>query len=74
MKQEFSLNIEALSGLLNAVTNTFDHQNKKGGEKDNKEHLHIVGTLLMCEMGIQLFEPQIKDRIAEMQQHMNQGK
>ena len=25
MKQEFSVNIEALSGLLNAVTNTFDH-------------------------------------------------
>jgi hypothetical protein len=48
--------------------------NKKSGEKDSKEHLHIVGTLLMCEMGINLFEPQIKGRIVEMQQKMNQGK
>jgi hypothetical protein len=68
------VNVEALSGLLDAVTSTFDHMNKKSGEKDSKEHLHIVGTLLMCEMGINLFEPQIKDRIVEMQQKMNQGK
>lgn len=53
MKKEFAVNREALVCLLECVTTTFDHQNKK--EKDNKEHLHIVGTLLMCEMGIKLF-------------------
>jgi hypothetical protein len=41
--------------------------NKKNGEKDSREHLHIVGTLLMCEMGIKLFDPLIKDKITEME-------
>ena len=63
MKEELCVNVEAQGAILDTVTRTFD----VGKKNKDHEFLHIVSSLLMCEMGLKLFGPTINGRLTEMQ-------
>ena len=59
MKEELSVNIGVIGVLYNAVSSSY-------GSRLNLLPLHISGTILMSELGHEVFEQTISDRIDEM--------
>ena len=63
MKEELKVNMELINVLYTAVSQSF-------GERSHTAHLHLSGTVLMCEMGHDVFTGVIRDRLAEMQRSL----
>ena len=63
MKEELKVNIALCNVLYGAVSSSF-------GDRSHTAHMHLSGTILMCELGHDVFTGIIRDRIAEMQATM----
>ena len=64
MKEELKVNLELLNVLYSAVSSSY-------GNRSHTAHLHLSGTILMCELGHDVFANLIRDRLADMQRNMN---
>lgn len=60
MKEELKVNMELINVLYSAVSSSF-------GNYSLTAHLHLSGTILMCELGHDVFKTVIRDRVAEME-------
>ena len=60
MKNDLSANVAVKGVLVDAVSRSY-------GDMNFYLHLHIAGTILMCEVGYAQFHSVIADRIIEMQ-------
>ena len=52
--------MDLINVLYTAVSQSY-------GDYVNQEHLHLSGTVLMCELGYDVFENVIRDRLEDMQ-------
>ena len=66
MKEELSVNIGVIGVLYNAVSSSY-------GSRLNLLPLHISGTILMSELGHDVFEQTITDRIEEMKTNLQKA-
>lgn len=63
MKEELKVNMALTNVLFSAVSSSF-------GTRTHTAHMHLAGTILMCELGHDVFTGVIRDRLAEMQATM----
>lgn len=63
MKEELKVNMALMNVLFSAVSSSF-------GTRTHTAHMHLAGTILMCELGHDVFTSVIRDRLAEMQATM----
>ena len=66
MKEELKVNMTLINVLYSAVSSSF-------GNYSHTAHLHLSGTILMCELGHDVFNSVIHDRLAEMRTTMVQA-
>ena len=67
MKEELKVNIALLNVLYSAVSSSY-------GNRSHTAHMHIAGTILMCELGHDVFTTVIRDRLSEMQTTLESAK
>ncbi len=67
MKEELKVNLELINVLYTAVSQSY-------GNRHHTAHLHLSGTILMCEMGHDVFTNVIQQRLQEMQTNMENAK
>lgn len=60
MKEELKVNLELINVLYTAVSSSY-------GNRSHTAHMHLSGTILMCEMGHDVFTNVIQQRLQEMQ-------
>lgn len=60
MKEELKVNMALCNVLYSAVSSSF-------GNRSHTAHMHLAGTILMCELGHDVFSGIIRDRLADMQ-------
>ena len=60
MREELKVNMELINVLYSTVSSSF-------GSRSHQAHLHLAGTILMCELGHDVFTSIIRDRLSEMQ-------
>ena len=61
MKEELKVNLQLINVLYGAVSSSF-------GNRTHTAHLHLSGTVLMSELGHEVFSGVIRDRLSEMEQ------
>ena len=66
MKEELKVNMALINVLYSAVSSSF-------GNYSHSAHLHLSGTILMCELGHDVFDSVIRNRLAEMHTTMDQA-
>ena len=66
MKDELKVNMALLNVLYGAVSSSF-------GNRSHTAHMHLAGTILMCELGHEVFSGIIRDRLADMQTSLTQA-
>ena len=60
MREELKVNMDLINVLYSAVSKSYSNYN-------NQAHLHLSGSVLMCELGHDVFETVIRDRLIDMQ-------
>jgi len=61
MKEELKVNLELINVLYTAVSSSY-------GNRSHTAHMHLAGTILMCELGHEVFSKVIGERLFEMKQ------
>ena len=59
MKEEVQVNMDVMNALYTAVSSSF-------GNRTHTSHMHLAGTILMCELGHDVFSRVIRERLTEM--------
>lgn len=59
MKDELKVNMEVMNTLYTAVSSSY-------GNRSHTAHMHLAGTVLMCELGHDVFSRVIRERLTEM--------